>query len=109
MLIGSVNVVLHRVDSRMSAYTIVVLTFCILAIGLTGLCGYLLAPDLLFGWSRSARMPIHTACGMIAAAVGMWAGWSRMHWFSGSAFFTEAAKVRLLGTASCWSSLRQSG
>lgn len=99
MLIGSVNIVLHRVATRACAYAVVVLTFCLLAIGLTGLCGYLLAPDLLFGWSRSARMAIHTACGMIAAAIGMWAGWSSMPWFSSAAFFTEATKVRLLGTA----------
>ncbi|MBB3221689.1 diguanylate cyclase domain-containing protein [Pseudoduganella umbonata] len=99
MLIGAVHVAAGRVDSRATARSVVVLTLCILTIGLTGLGGYLLAPDLLFGWSRSARMAVHTAVGMIAAAVGIWAGWSRSAWYAGRRFFTEAGKVRLLGTA----------
>ncbi|MBB3220622.1 diguanylate cyclase domain-containing protein [Pseudoduganella umbonata] len=99
MLFGAVNIVLRRVDTRAKAYFVVVLTFCVLTIGLTGLIGYLLAPDLLFGWSRSARMAIHTACGMIAAAIGLWASWFAAGWFAGPAYFTEAAKVRVLGTA----------
>ena len=99
VLIGAVNVRLGRVESRGTAYSVVILTFCLLTIGLTGLVGYLLAPDLLFGWSRSARMAVHTASGMIAAAIGLWMGWYRSPWFNGSRFFTEAAKVRLLGTA----------
>ncbi|MES2899402.1 MAG: sensor domain-containing diguanylate cyclase [Pseudomonadota bacterium] len=99
MLIGAINVRLYKVDTRAAAYSIVILTFCLLTIGLTGLVGYLLAPDLLFGWSRSARMAVHTASGMIASALGIWMGWSRSDWFSGARFFTEATKVRLLGTA----------
>ncbi|WP_165390719.1 sensor domain-containing diguanylate cyclase [Pseudoduganella lutea] len=99
MLIGAVNSALGRVDSRVTARLIVVLTLCVLTIGLTGLGGYLLAPDLLFGWSRSARMAVHTATGMIAAAIGMWAAWSGSSWYADRRFFTEAGKVRLLGTA----------
>ena len=99
ILIGAVNARLARVDSPTAAYTVVTLTFCILTIGLTGLVGYLLEPDLLFGWSLSGRMALHTAAGMIAAAIGIWMSWSRSAWFSDAQFFTEAAKVRFLGTA----------
>jgi len=76
VLIGAVFVVLRRVESHAAAYTVVVLSFCLLTIGLTGLVGYMLAPDLLFGWSRSARMAIHTALGMITAAIGIWTRWA---------------------------------
>lgn len=99
MLIGAVYARLQRVKSRFAAYTVVVLTFCLLTIGLTGLVGYLLSPDLLFGWSRSARMAVHTATGMITAAIGIWTAWSKSAWFRDNRFFSEVAKVRLLGTA----------
>ena len=74
LLIGTINWRLGRVESRGSAYSVVILTFGLLTVGLTGLVGYLLAPDLLFGWSRSARMALHTASGMITAAIGIWMG-----------------------------------
>ncbi|WBS05128.1 sensor domain-containing diguanylate cyclase [Pseudoduganella sp. SL102] len=99
MLIGAVNAASRCVHSRARARIVVILTLCILTIGLTGLGGYLLAPDLLFGWSRSARMAVHTASGMIVAAIGIWAGWSASTWYADTRFFTEAGKVRLLGTA----------
>lgn len=99
MLIGATQVALRRVESRAAAYAVVILTFCLLTVGLTGLVGYMLAPDLLFGWSRSARMALHTASGMILAAIGIWMGWAGSGWFGSNRFFTEAAKVRLLGTA----------
>ena len=39
MLIGAVNLRLGRVESRAAAYGVVILTFCLLTIGLTGLVG----------------------------------------------------------------------
>lgn len=99
ILIGAAILAMRRVESRARAYLVVILTFCLLTIGLTGLVGYMLAPDLLFGWPRSARMAVHTATGMILAAVGIWMTWSSSTWFGSARFFTEAAKVRVLGTA----------
>jgi diguanylate cyclase (GGDEF)-like protein/PAS domain S-box-containing protein len=96
MVIGLVYLFSHRVTTKLTATMVVMLTFCVLAIGLTGLVGYLLAPDLLFGWARSARMALHTASGMIVCAIGLWLWWSRSHWYSQEEFFGEDAKIRIL-------------
>ena len=86
----------ERVQRRVEAVAVVALTFGLLAVGLTGLVGYLLAPDLLFGWARSARMAVHTASGMILAALGIWISWSRRPWYVGETHFRDDAKIRLL-------------
>ena len=89
----------HRVHRRSEALAIVLLTFLLLAIGLTGLVGYLLDPELLFNWARSARMAVHTALGMIACAIGIWSSWSRSNWYTSEQFFKEGTKIRLLSAA----------
>ena len=96
ILAGVALLVADRVRSRASAIAVLGLTFGLLAIGLTGLVGYLLAPDLLFGWARSARMAIHTASGMILAAFGIWSSWSRQPWYIGESHFRDDTKIRLL-------------
>lgn len=96
VLIGMTYLLSHRVKTKAVAIGVVILTFCVLTIGLTGLVGYLLAPDLLFGWSRSARMAVHTASGMILAAVGLWFWWSKSRWYEGEQFFAEDSKIRFL-------------
>jgi diguanylate cyclase (GGDEF)-like protein/PAS domain S-box-containing protein len=70
-----------------------------MAIGLTGLVGYVLAPDLLFGWARSARMAIHTAIGMVLASVGLWQAFSRKRWYTTGTFVGEGTQIRVLGGA----------
>jgi diguanylate cyclase (GGDEF)-like protein/PAS domain S-box-containing protein len=97
--IGLTYLLLHRVDTKKTAFGIVTLTFCTLGIGLTGLVGYLLAPDLLFGWARSARMAVHTASGFILCAIGLWLSWSKAEWYAGQRFFGEDGKVRFLSAA----------
>jgi diguanylate cyclase (GGDEF)-like protein/PAS domain S-box-containing protein len=97
--IGLTYLLLHRVDSKKTAFSIVTLTFCTLGIGLTGLVGYMLAPDLLFGWARSARMALHTASGFVLCAIGLWLSWSKAEWYAGQRFFGEDGKVRFLSAA----------
>ena len=97
MLIGATVLLVDRIRRKRHALAVILLTFGVLAIGLTGLAGYLLAPDLLFGWARSARMALHTASGMIVAAIGLWLAWSQGEWFQSRRFFREDEKIRFLG------------
>ncbi|CAN5280785.1 hypothetical protein BH11PSE11_BH11PSE11_07450 [soil metagenome] len=99
MLIGASIVLSDRVTSKARALTAVFMTFCVLAIGLTGLVGYLLAPDLLFGWARSARMALHTASGMILSSIGIWLNWSQRDWYVSRKYFHQDEKIRFLGSA----------
>lgn len=99
MLIGATLMLMDRVSNLRSAITVIVLTFMILAIGVTGIAGYLLAPDLLFGWARSARMALHTATGMILAAIGLWLSWSRSAWYGDKSYLPEDLKIRFLSAA----------
>ena len=97
--IGAVLWLSDRVTSHPRAIGVVLLTFAVLAIGLTGLVGYMLAPDLLFGWARSARMALHTASGMIVAGIALWLAWSRSSWYLSRVYFREDEKIRFLGAA----------
>ena len=96
VLAGAALLAADRVRNRAWALAAVGLTFALLAVGLMGLVGYLLAPDLLFGWARSARMAVQTASGMILAALGLWSSWSRQPWYKGEAIFREDKKIRLI-------------
>ena len=96
ILAGTTLLVADREHGRASAIAVIGLTFGLLAIGLTGLVGYLLAPDLLFGWARSARMAVHTASGMILAAFGIWLSWSRRPWYLDESYFRDDTKIRVV-------------
>lgn len=99
ILIGAAIFLSDRVRTTRSALAVVALTFSVLAVGLTGLVGYLLAPDLLFGWARSARMAVQTASGMILASMGLWLSWSRSAWYLSEEHLREDGKIRLLSAA----------
>ncbi|MES2743253.1 MAG: diguanylate cyclase [Pseudomonadota bacterium] len=99
VLFGAAAALLHNVRRRRQAIGVVVLTFLVLALGLSGLAGYLLAPELMFNWARSARMALHTATGMCLCAVGLWAAWSKSAWYVGEKYFREDGKIRLLSGA----------
>ncbi len=75
MLTGSCLILVNRITTRWREILFQVNTFSLLAVGLTGLIGYLLSPDQLFGWARSARMALHTASGMILLALALWGSW----------------------------------
>ena len=79
ILAGACLTLMTRIASKAQERLFQILIFCVAAIGLTGLVGYALAPEQLFGWARSARMALHTAFGMVVLAVAMWSSWYHMH------------------------------
>jgi diguanylate cyclase (GGDEF)-like protein/PAS domain S-box-containing protein len=99
ILAGTAIYLSSHIQRRSQAIALILLTFLLLAIGLTGLVGYLLDPELLFNWARSARMAVPTAAGMIACAIGLWASWSRSEWYLSERYFQEGGKIRLLSVA----------
>ena len=62
---------LNRITARVRELLFQILLFCLIAVGVTGLVGYALTPDQLFGWARSARMAVPTALGMLVTAFGL--------------------------------------
>lgn len=80
-LTGTALILMNRVNSKRRALTLQILTFSVMTIGITGIIGYSLGPDLLFGWARSARMALHSASGMIAISISFWIKWQRADWF----------------------------
>ena len=99
LVAASAILVGDRVSSRALGLAEVTLTFLLLIIGLTGLIGYLLAPELLFNWARSARMALHTATGMVLMSLALWLSWLRSDWYAGETYFREDGKIRLLSGA----------
>lgn len=99
ILIGLAILLTNWIDTRLRALALIALTFSILTVGLTGMVGYYLAPDLLFGWAKSARMAVHTASGMILCGIALWLHWCGSKWYVASKFFREDEKIRFLGAA----------
>ena len=99
ILVGFGILLADRVTSRSRGIGVMLVTFCVLAVGLTGLVGYALTPDLLFEWTRSARMAVPTAAGMILCSVGLRLMWSESRWYISHRYFREDEKIRLLGPA----------
>jgi diguanylate cyclase (GGDEF)-like protein/PAS domain S-box-containing protein len=99
ILVGSGILLADRVTSRNRGIGAVVVTFCVLAVGITGLVGYALTQDLLFDWARSARMAIPTAVGMTLCSVALRLMWSDSPWYVSHRYFREDEKIRLLGPA----------
>ena len=97
ILIGSGLLIADRVTSRKRGMGAIIVTFCVLAVGLTGLVGYALAQDLLFDWTRSARMAVPTATGVILSSIALRLMWSESRWYISHRYFREDEKIRLLG------------
>ena len=97
MAIGAVLLLAARVTSKRRALAVQLLTFTVLTLGLTGLVGYALAPDLLYGWSSSARMTIHTAAGILLAGTALWLGWGKANWYHSRSHFKEDEKIVFMG------------
>lgn len=47
-------------------------SFAVVLMGIVGVVGYELRPELLYGWSINVRMALHTASGFILFGSGMW-------------------------------------
>ena len=99
MLIGALLVLKQQVNTKRRALVVQMLTVGILMTGITGLIGYTLTPDLLFGWARSARMAIPTALGMIVVALVFWLGWYRADWYRSRSYFQEDEKISFIAGA----------
>ncbi|MES2826160.1 MAG: EAL domain-containing protein [Pseudomonadota bacterium] len=97
--IGFSFVLIPRVSTKRQSGCVQILTFSIIALGLTGLAGYMLGPDLLFGWTRSARMAVQTAFGMIFTGIALWLSWVNADWNSSNAHFRADEKITFLGAA----------
>jgi len=84
-----------HVADRRRAILLLAATFAIFAIGITGLIGYVIEPDLLFDWARSARMVIPTAVGMLMIATAIWLSWRRDAWFVADKYIRADQLIRL--------------
>ena len=99
VMFGATVLFSDRIRTRRAAMATIILTFCVIAIGVTGLIGYVLGPDLLFGWARSARMALQTATGIVLAGIGLLRSWSRSDWYVAERYFGVVDKIRVLGAA----------
>ncbi len=99
MLAGACLILMTRIASKAHERLFHVLVFCIGGIGMTGLVGYAIAPDQLFGWARSARMALHTAVGMVALAVALWASWYHLQRAAGTRFFGLDDRIGFMSAA----------
>ena len=98
-LTGTALILMNRVNSKRRALTLQILTFSVMTIGITGIIGYSLGPDLLFGWARSARMALHSASGMIAISISFWIKWQRADWFRSRTYFREDENIGFMSGA----------
>ncbi len=99
MLVGACLILMTRIANKSQERLFQVLVFCVAAIGSTGLVGYAIAPDLLFGWARSARMALHTGAGMVALAMALWASWYHLQRGEGTRFFGLDDRISFMSAA----------
>jgi len=93
LTIGATLLLMNRINSRSRALLTLVLTYGVLAIGLTGLGGYFLGPDVLFDWALSAKMSIHTAFGMIVCSAALRFNWHQADWYQSQIYLSERQKI----------------
>ena len=99
MLIGATLIMMNRVSNKWQASAVLILTLSVLAVGVTGLIGYTLAPDVLFGWARSARMAVHTGLGMIVSSIALGLSWYNAEWYRSRNYFRDDEKIGFIGAA----------
>ena len=99
MLVGATLFLMNRVNGKGRALAVLILSFGVLAIGLSGLTSYFLVPDLLYGWALSARMSIPTSAGMIALAIGIGLSWRNADWYKSRRYLQEDEKINLIAAA----------
>ncbi len=99
ILAGTCLVLMSRIASKAQERAFQILVFCLAAVGLTGLVGYALAPEQVFGWARSARMALHTATGMVVLAVAVWSSWYHLRRGEGTRFFGVDERIGFMSAA----------
>lgn len=99
MMAGASLFLMNRVNAKWQALTVQILSFGVLAVGLSGLLSYFLVPDLLYGWTVSARMSIPSSLGMILLAVGIGLSWRDAGWYKSRRYLQEDEKINLVAAA----------
>lgn len=98
-VLAGLVLVAQGVQSKSAAVFILLATFTVLMLGLTGLVGYTLQLDLLYSWYKSARMALHTAFGMMLVGFGLWSSWREADWYSSRKYFREDEMIAFIGAA----------
>lgn len=98
ILTGLVLILSPKVITRAMGLLIQCTTFFVIFIGLTGLVGYLLQLDLLYGF-KATRMAAHTAAGLVLVGLGLWDSWFYADWYRSRKYFTDGDKIVFVGTA----------
>ena len=78
LLGGMALMLMPYATSRASLRTIEILALLVAFIGLTGVVGYTLKLEFLYGWYQYTRMAMHTAAGMIVLGIGLWGAWHQL-------------------------------
>ncbi len=99
ILAGVCLILMSRIASKTRERVFQILIFCLAAVGLTGLVGYALEPDQLFGWARSARMALPTAIGLVVLAVAIWCNWHHFQRTKGTRFFDLDDRIGFMSAA----------
>ena len=106
ILAGACLILNARIASKAQERLFQILIFCVATVGLTGLVGYALEPEQLFGWARSGRMALHTAIGIVALAVAMYSSWYHLQRGEGTRFFRVDDRIGFMsGAILCISTL----
>ena len=99
VLTGLVVVISSRVTSKARGGGIQVATFLVLLLGLTGLVGYSLQLELLYGWAKATQMAVHTAVGVTVVGLGLWASWHKNEWYVSRMLFRDDERIAFVSAA----------
>ncbi len=97
---GLVLVLMHFAsEKKWTGIATQVLTFLVLATGVTGSFIHVLNLDLLYGWHHEVRMTAYSSAGLIALSVALTATWTGMPWARSLYQGHEDQKISMIGGA----------
>lgn len=96
---GLAMILMHFGRSKWAGVATQILTFLVLAIGVTEVFVHVLNLDLLYGWYRQVRVSTLTAAGFILLGIALAASWVRMDWAPSLYREHEDEKISLVGGA----------
>lgn len=74
LVLGASAMLLARYGHGMWLTTALIASLAVTLMGIVGMVGYELQPELLYGWNVNIRMALHTAAGFIALGAGLCIG-----------------------------------
>jgi PAS domain S-box-containing protein len=98
-IVSGLILVLLSLPGKWWHITVQVLTFAVLIIGLTGLVGYTLKLESLYGWHQYTRMALHTALGFIIFGAGLAGMWYRSDWYQAQYQGKDEQRIGMVGGA----------